>query len=306
MIGSDLVDRYLADLAAAAAGLPADRRAELLEDVREHIASALDGAAPDDKVAVRNVLERLGSPADIVAAEWAAEGVVKPVVAVAGAPAPVAAKLPPPPSVVSAGPPPPPAIGPFATAPLVPSPAISMPAPAVTVMNWGLMIGIAIGLIVSVLGLYAVARGLGASAWLIVVVGGAMMVLLGAEWIRTGGRVTPRQRAPLTLESFARASVIVLVGVSLLGGLPLAAIAAVLVLALLAVGAVVRAARGGSTAATGSRFSPEAAGLAAIVLGMAVLVLTGHVTTAITLTPPLALVAVLLLLLSAVRTRRRG
>jgi hypothetical protein len=74
MNGSDLVDRYLADMASAATTLRPARRAELLDEVREHIAVALEGADPGDTAAVLNVLERLGSPAEIVAAEWTAEG----------------------------------------------------------------------------------------------------------------------------------------------------------------------------------------------------------------------------------------
>jgi hypothetical protein len=70
-IGGDrLVADYLNRLAAAAAGLPADRRAELFEEISLHIAEARSvqdptgAAAPD----VRSVLERLGQPEDIVRA----------------------------------------------------------------------------------------------------------------------------------------------------------------------------------------------------------------------------------------------
>ncbi len=63
------VDAYLTELTAAAVGLPPSRRAELVSEVREHIETALGGRVPPDAVAVRNVLERLGSPAEIVAAE---------------------------------------------------------------------------------------------------------------------------------------------------------------------------------------------------------------------------------------------
>jgi hypothetical protein len=64
-----LVRDYLARLEAAAAVLPADRRTELVDDIREHIDCALAEADPMDEAAVRNTLERLGSPNDIVAAE---------------------------------------------------------------------------------------------------------------------------------------------------------------------------------------------------------------------------------------------
>jgi hypothetical protein len=64
-----LVRDYLARLEAAAAILPADRGTELVTEVRDHIGTALAEAGGSDEVTVRNVLERLGSPEDIVAAE---------------------------------------------------------------------------------------------------------------------------------------------------------------------------------------------------------------------------------------------
>ena len=63
-----LVDDYLSRLARAAAVLPPDRRDELLGEIGEHIAVARASGAADDEVAVRNLLERLGEPAEIVAA----------------------------------------------------------------------------------------------------------------------------------------------------------------------------------------------------------------------------------------------
>jgi uncharacterized membrane protein len=84
-----LVRDYLGGLEAAAAVLPVNRREELAAEVREHINAALAEAGRSDEVTVRNVLERLGSPEEIVAAEagqagtpsWAA---VAPAVGVAG------------------------------------------------------------------------------------------------------------------------------------------------------------------------------------------------------------------------------
>ncbi|NIK60707.1 HAAS signaling domain-containing protein [Kribbella shirazensis] len=68
-----LVEAYLKDLAAEAAVLPAGRRDELLADMRAHIAEArAAGATSEDEV--RQVLQRLGQPRDIVAA--ATEGLV--------------------------------------------------------------------------------------------------------------------------------------------------------------------------------------------------------------------------------------
>lgn len=66
-----LVDDYLLRLESAAARLQADRRAELVAEVREHIDAALGDAGRRDEPTVRNVLERLGSPEEIVAAEAA-------------------------------------------------------------------------------------------------------------------------------------------------------------------------------------------------------------------------------------------
>ena len=64
-----LIDDYLRRLDAAAAALPADRRAELVSEIRAHLREAVeDGATREDEIAVRNVLERLGSPEEIVAA----------------------------------------------------------------------------------------------------------------------------------------------------------------------------------------------------------------------------------------------
>lgn len=61
-----IVTDYLHRLETAAAGLPTDERAELVADVSEHIDSALRDARTADEVTVRNVLERLGPPEDIV------------------------------------------------------------------------------------------------------------------------------------------------------------------------------------------------------------------------------------------------
>lgn len=63
-----LVHDYLGRLERAAAHLPPDRRAELLEGIAEHIdAARASGAAPDEP-SLRTVLDRLGPPEEIVAA----------------------------------------------------------------------------------------------------------------------------------------------------------------------------------------------------------------------------------------------
>lgn len=64
-----LVRDYLGRLEVAAQVLPAGRRRELRAEIGEHIDAALAEAPSRDEVAVRNVLERLGQPEDIVAAE---------------------------------------------------------------------------------------------------------------------------------------------------------------------------------------------------------------------------------------------
>jgi hypothetical protein len=64
-----LVRDYLGRLEAAAWPLAAGRRGELVGEVREHIDAALTEAGKTDEVTVRNVLERLGPPEEIVAAE---------------------------------------------------------------------------------------------------------------------------------------------------------------------------------------------------------------------------------------------
>ena len=63
-----LVEDYLRHLEAVAAVLPEYRRAELLAEIREHLDEALRQVPAGDEAAVRSVLERLGSPEEIVAA----------------------------------------------------------------------------------------------------------------------------------------------------------------------------------------------------------------------------------------------
>jgi hypothetical protein len=69
-----LVDDYLSRLEEAAAHLQRSRRTELIAEIREHIDAALREEDAASEVAVRNVLERLGPPEEIVeAAEPAPE-----------------------------------------------------------------------------------------------------------------------------------------------------------------------------------------------------------------------------------------
>jgi uncharacterized membrane protein len=69
MADEPLVRDYLGRLESAAWPLAAGRRTELVAEVREHIDAALTEAGRTDEVTVRNVLERLGPPEEIVAAE---------------------------------------------------------------------------------------------------------------------------------------------------------------------------------------------------------------------------------------------
>lgn len=87
-----LVSEYMGRLEAAARPLPANRRGELMAEVQGHIESALAEAGSRDEVTARNVLERLGAPEEIVAAETGSDGI------------PPTTPLPVPPPVVGRGP----------------------------------------------------------------------------------------------------------------------------------------------------------------------------------------------------------
>ena len=65
-----LVDAYLQRLSSAASTLPADRRAELIEEITAHIAEAraTGPAGPGGSPSVPEILEQLGDPVQIVAA----------------------------------------------------------------------------------------------------------------------------------------------------------------------------------------------------------------------------------------------
>lgn len=59
------VEYYLHELDEELRDLPAKRRRELLQEIREHIGSALAEVRDNEEAEVRNVLERLGEPAQI-------------------------------------------------------------------------------------------------------------------------------------------------------------------------------------------------------------------------------------------------
>jgi hypothetical protein len=67
-----VISGYLARLAAAAAGLPDWRRDELVAEIRGHLSDALATAADGDDAAMLAAVDRLGDPAEIVAAETVA------------------------------------------------------------------------------------------------------------------------------------------------------------------------------------------------------------------------------------------
>jgi uncharacterized membrane protein len=63
-----LVNEYLGAVERALVGLPVARRAELLADLREHIAAQRELLDAESEADVRSILERLGDP-EAVAAE---------------------------------------------------------------------------------------------------------------------------------------------------------------------------------------------------------------------------------------------
>jgi hypothetical protein len=67
--GDDLVRDYMARLEREAAALPADRRGDLVAGISEHLAEARAMAQGDDASAVRAAISRLGTPAQLVAAD---------------------------------------------------------------------------------------------------------------------------------------------------------------------------------------------------------------------------------------------
>jgi uncharacterized membrane protein len=62
-----IISGYLARLEQALATLPPPRRAELVDDVRSHIAEARRGLAEETDADLLNILDKLGDPADIAA-----------------------------------------------------------------------------------------------------------------------------------------------------------------------------------------------------------------------------------------------
>jgi uncharacterized membrane protein len=72
-----IVDEYLSHLEVALADLPSDRRQQLMESITDHIREARVTLSATSEVAVRDILDRVGQPADI-AAEALADQAVSP------------------------------------------------------------------------------------------------------------------------------------------------------------------------------------------------------------------------------------
>jgi hypothetical protein len=91
----DVVADYLGRVRAAAASLDPVRREELIDDLREHIATARAELSPETDAGVRTLLDRLGDPAAIVAEASAGEPAATPPPATAVATPPPATAVPP-------------------------------------------------------------------------------------------------------------------------------------------------------------------------------------------------------------------
>jgi uncharacterized membrane protein len=74
VMADPVVDDYLHRLDAAARMLPDDRRRELVDEIAAHIAQSRTGGGGAGDAELRTMLDRLGDPAEIVAAARAEEG----------------------------------------------------------------------------------------------------------------------------------------------------------------------------------------------------------------------------------------
>ena len=70
-----LVDEYLKQLKRELAGVPRARRRELLDEITGHIAEARADLAAEGEAEIRNLLDRLGDPAEIAAEERERSGI---------------------------------------------------------------------------------------------------------------------------------------------------------------------------------------------------------------------------------------
>jgi hypothetical protein len=65
MMASQTMDRYFERLERELADLPPERRRELMEEIRDHVDQSLSSRPDPTEAEVRNVLDRLGDPAEI-------------------------------------------------------------------------------------------------------------------------------------------------------------------------------------------------------------------------------------------------
>jgi uncharacterized membrane protein len=73
-----LVSRYFKELEEALRGIPASRRREIVDEIREHVSEARSALETETESAVRNVLDRLGEPSEIAAEARERLGVAPP------------------------------------------------------------------------------------------------------------------------------------------------------------------------------------------------------------------------------------
>jgi len=62
-----IVEQYLSRLKVALADLPAERRQQLIDSITDHISEARVALSANSEVAIRDILDRVGQPADIAA-----------------------------------------------------------------------------------------------------------------------------------------------------------------------------------------------------------------------------------------------
>ncbi len=62
---TQIIEGYVARLEAELAGLPADRRRELVQDVRDHIGESRAALEQETDADLHNIVDRLGEPAEL-------------------------------------------------------------------------------------------------------------------------------------------------------------------------------------------------------------------------------------------------
>ena len=64
-----IVESYFERLEGSLSSVPRDRRDQLIEELREHVSQARSGLGIESAAGVHEILERIGSPEEIAAAE---------------------------------------------------------------------------------------------------------------------------------------------------------------------------------------------------------------------------------------------